>query len=100
MKLSVIGLAVACLLVAGSAFASTGKELAKAKCGACHSGVMARPLADIVTALMGAEGATSDGVKEKIKEVIANGTEVEGKKMMPMKLGDGEDQAIADSLVP
>ena len=96
MKLSVVGFAVACLLVAGSAFASTGEELA-ASCTGCHSGVMARPLADVAAGLK----AEEDKGKARIITAITEGATVEidgAQKTMPKQASvSAEDAAtIAD----
>ena len=97
MKLSAIGFAVACLLVAGSAFASTGKESAK-PCMGCHSGAMARDFATIAAGLK----AEEDKGKARITNAIVDGAEVDGKKMPAQAAFAGKDDdinSIADWII-
>ena len=88
MKLSVIGFAVACLMVAGSAFAEVDIEAAKtatASCNGCHSGAMAVKLAD----------ATNKD-PEAIRGTIVDGLDTEEKPgVMPKQdLGDQLDNVV------
>ncbi|MCI5209256.1 MAG: hypothetical protein D3910_10785 [Candidatus Electrothrix sp. ATG2] len=87
MKLSVIGFAVACLMVAGSAFAEVDIEAAKAataSCNGCHSGAMAVKLAD-------AENKDPEG----IRGAIVDGLDTEKPGVMPPQdLGDQLDNVV------
>ncbi|MCI5125943.1 MAG: hypothetical protein D3925_16090 [Candidatus Electrothrix sp. AR5] len=97
MKLSVIGFAVACLLVAGSAFAGNGEELAKG-CKGCHSGAMARDFATIAADLQ----KEDDKGKARVSKAILEGAEVGGKKMPPQAAFAGkvdDINSIADWII-
>ncbi|MCI5212438.1 MAG: hypothetical protein D3910_27470 [Candidatus Electrothrix sp. ATG2] len=87
MKLSVIGFAVACLLVAGSAFAEVDIEAAKtatASCNGCHSGAMAVKFADV-----------TNKDAEAIRGAITNGLDTEKPGVMPPQdLGDQLDNVV------
>ncbi|WP_339138025.1 MAG: hypothetical protein WGN25_07450 [Candidatus Electrothrix sp. GW3-4] len=89
MKLSVIGFAAACLLVAGSAFANdvdiAAAKAATASCNGCHSGAMAVKFADI-------ENKDS----EHIKSAIVDGLDTDKPGVMPKQdLGDKLDNVVA-----
>ena len=94
MKLSVIGFAVACLLVAGSAFAADeaapAPDIAAAKeattsCNGCHSGAMAVKFADV-----------TNKDPEHIRGAITNGLDTDKPGVMPPQdLGDKLDNVVA-----
>ena len=92
MKLSVIGFAVACLLIAGSAFAAdeaASYDIAAAKeattvCNGCHSGAMAPKFADI-----------TNKDPEYIKKTITEGLDTDKPGVMPKQdLGDKLDNVV------